>query len=66
MKGFVSAIIASIAVAQTAPIHVNSEMRMLADADGRAIIFHGVNVVYKVDPYIPSDGDFDPDNSLNI
>ena len=29
------------------------------------MIFHGVNVVYKVDPYIPSTGDFDSQNSLN-
>jgi hypothetical protein len=34
--------------------------RMMRDADGAAVIFHGVNVVYKVDPYIPSNGDFDP------
>lgn len=28
-------------------------------------MFHGVNVVFKVDPYIPSDGEFDSQNSLN-
>ena len=28
-------------------------------------MFHGVNVVYKVDPYIPSEGTFDSQNSLN-
>ena len=39
---------------------------MLVDQEGRPTIFHGVNVVYKVDPYIPSNGDFDPQNSLNI
>ena len=38
---------------------------MLRDEDGAAVIFHGVNVVYKMDPYIPSDGDFDSQNSLN-
>lgn len=29
------------------------------------MIFHGVNVVYKVDPFIPSNGAFDSQNSLN-
>jgi aryl-phospho-beta-D-glucosidase BglC (GH1 family) len=29
------------------------------------VLFHGVNVVYKMDPYIPSQGAFDPENSLN-
>ena len=38
---------------------------MFVDAEGRSVLFHGVNVVYKVDPYIPSTGDFDPQNSLN-
>ena len=38
---------------------------MFIDAEGRTMIFHGQNVVYKVDPYIPSEGDFDPDKSLN-
>jgi endoglycosylceramidase len=28
------------------------------------VIFHGVNVVYKVAPYIPQDNAFDPDLSL--
>lgn len=29
------------------------------------MLFHGVNVVYKVDPYIPSQGKFEPQDSLN-
>jgi endoglycosylceramidase len=68
MKSIATALMATIAAvqAQTAPIHIDSNMRMMADKDGRAIIFHGVNVVYKVDPFIPSDGEFDSQNSLNI
>jgi endoglycosylceramidase len=37
----------------------------LVDEYGRNILFHGVNVVYKVSPYIPSDGEFDINDSLN-
>jgi endoglycosylceramidase len=36
----------------------------MQDATGRSVIFHGVNVVYKVHPYIPSRDKFDPENSL--
>ena len=39
--------------------------RMFIDVDGRTVLFHGVNVVYKVPPYIPSNGAFDPSDSLN-
>ena len=46
-------------------VTINPETRMFIDAEGRSMIFHGQNVVYKVDPYIPSDGGFDPDDSLN-
>ena len=46
-------------------ISINPDTRMFVDAEGRSVLFHGVNIVYKVDPYIPSIGDFDPDNSLN-
>ena len=38
---------------------------MFIDEDGRSVLFHGVNVVYKVPPYIPSTEDFDPFESLN-
>jgi endoglycosylceramidase len=31
---------------------------------GRSKIFHGVNIVYKVSPYIPSSDKFDPELSL--
>ena len=38
---------------------------MFVDTSGRAVNFHGVNVVYKIPPYIPSDGAFDAETSLN-
>ena len=31
---------------------------------GRHMIFHGVNVVYKIPPYIPDLEDFDSQTSL--
>jgi endoglycosylceramidase len=37
----------------------------MQDSYGRSVIFHGVNVVYKVDPYIPDQTKFDPETSLN-
>ena len=48
-----------------ARIAVNNSTRQLVDGHGRSILFHGVNVVYKVAPYIPSDGEFDTEDSLN-
>ena len=38
---------------------------MFKDPEGRSLLFHGVNAVYKVPPYIPSDGAFSPTKSLN-
>ena len=46
-------------------IDIDTANRAFVDANGRQVIFHGVNVVYKVDPYIPSDGEFDSQSSLN-
>ena len=46
-------------------LEVNPETRFLIDSHGRTVLLHGVNAIYKVDPYIPSQGDFDPQNSLN-
>lgn len=39
--------------------------RVLRDADDRHVIFHGVNVVYKVAPYLPGEVKFDSQTSLN-
>lgn len=38
--------------------------RVLRDAHDRHVIFHGVNVVYKVAPYLPDETNFDSQTSL--
>lgn len=48
-----------------ARIAVNTQTKSLVDEFGRNVLFHGVNVVYKIAPYIPSDGEFDVGDSLN-
>jgi endoglycosylceramidase len=39
------------------------EGRWLTDASGRAVILHGVNMVYKVPPYFPKAGGFGVDDA---
>jgi len=52
--------------AQLGPITVNTTTRFMVDSVGRSVLLHGVNVVYKVDPYIPTmNATFDPQLSLN-
>jgi endoglycosylceramidase len=60
----VLALLSTCALAQNGKISVNPSTRMMQDAQGRSVIFHGVNVVYKVHPYIPSREAFHPQNSL--
>ena len=46
---------------QTGEITVNTTSRFMIDGARRPTIFHGVNVVYKVDPFIPTtNSTFDP------
>lgn len=54
-------------------VHINSELSRIQvdpqsqhflDEYDRVRIFHGVNVVYKIPPYLPNLTDFDPQNSL--
>ena len=66
---FSSAILASVlvsfSVAQPAQ-QINIKDRHFITEDQRQVLFHGVNVVYKVDPYLPStEGAFDAHDSLN-
>ena len=61
----IGALAATQSLAQTGRIHIDSPSRMLKDEQDRSILFHGVNVVYKVDPFIPYNGSFSPDMSLN-
>ena len=44
--------------------YIDSETRTIRDKDGRHLILHGVNVVYKTPPYLPSAATFDPQGSL--
>jgi endoglycosylceramidase len=41
-------------------LNVNQETRFLVDSFGRTTLLHGVNAIYKVDPFIPSEMEFDP------
>jgi len=40
-------------------VWIDSETRTVRDAHERHIIFHGVNIVYKMAPYIPDSEVFD-------
>ena len=44
--------------------YIDWSTRTIRDKDGRHLILHGVNIVYKVTPYIPSNETFDSQNSL--
>ncbi|KAI6660971.1 EGCase [Oopsacas minuta] len=45
-------------------ISVNPETKRLIDKFGREVYFHGVNVVYKVPPYVPRTDSFNPIHSF--
>lgn len=63
MKYFASALLAASALAGN--VTVNPTDRTFVDELGRTVLFHGVNVVYKQDPYIPDAVNFDAELSLN-
>lgn len=44
--------------------HVEQD-HVIRDAQGRHAVYHGVNVVYKIDPYIPDIDSFDSQTSLS-
>lgn len=44
---------------------VNPDTKFFVAEDGRTLLFHGVNVVYKVPPYIPITTEFHPTESLS-
>ncbi|CAF1626826.1 unnamed protein product, partial [Didymodactylos carnosus] len=46
-------------------IQVDPKTQQFVDEYGRVRIFHGVNVVYKVPPYIPQLTGFTPQDSLS-
>ena len=47
------------------PVRVDPYTGRWIDGQGRVRIFHGVNVVQKKPPWLPSTGAFDPKNSLD-
>ena len=50
---FIIASLLSLSLAQSGKISINTNARMMQDQYKRTVIFHGVNVVYKIPPYIP-------------
>lgn len=46
-------------------ISINKDTRQFQDEEGRTVVFHGVNVVYKLPPYTPVTESFDPFYSLS-
>ena len=46
-------------------VKIDVQKRQFTDSNGRTIIFHGVNAVYKIPPFIPSLTSFDSQHSLN-
>jgi len=58
-----------VALALGAKVHVSPTQKLkhgyaFQDEHGRTLLFHGVNAVYKVSPWIPSIDAFDPELSL--
>jgi endoglycosylceramidase len=54
----------SLAAIYARPIWIDSEDRVIRDEKNRHVIFHGVNVVEKIAPYIPDQNVFDSQASL--
>src|SRR2546426_8690959 len=50
--------------ARAAPVGpLGQKGRWITDADGRAVILHGVNMVFKKAPYYPAAAGFDADDA---
>ena len=43
---------------------ISVENRKFIDEYGRQVLLHGVNIVYKVEPYLPTTDTFDSERSL--
>ena len=50
---------------QSCCFKINDAKQYIDPNTGRAMLFHGMNVVYKVFPYYPTNGSFDPQMSLS-
>lgn len=64
MNKLTSAALLFLGLVSSSLITIDPATRSLRDSYGRSVIFHGVNVVYKVAPYIPQESTFDPQLSL--
>ena len=59
-------IASAVLAASSKKVHIDPKTMRIRDAHGRDTIFHGVNVIYKMPPYIPDfTGKFTPQDSLN-
>ena len=73
MKSIIASSLSSFALSfqnshysgQAGLVTVNPSSKMLTDSEGRTLLLHGVNAIYKVPPYIPSNSKFDPEISLS-
>ena len=61
---FIFNIFIACSLSELPHIRVDPSTQHFIDEYGRVRIFHGVNVVYKVPPYLPNLTHFDPQNSL--
>jgi len=59
------ALLALSVIASEQRVWVDSADRVFRDTEGRNLIMHGVNVVYKVAPYIPDMQVFEAQDSLS-
>ena len=46
-------------------VQINLSTKKFVDSYNRTIIFHGVNAVYKIPPFVPDSTNFDPVHSLS-
>lgn len=53
VKTSILLLLATVLCRDDSKVWIDSETRTVRDAHMRHIIFHGVNIVYKQDPYIP-------------
>ena len=65
LKKLILICLVSITLAGLANISINPEKMQFVDEHGRLRVFHGINAVYKLPPYMPSDGKFDSTTTLD-
>jgi endoglycosylceramidase len=66
-KALISAAVIALleGTSATSKIYVDPSTRTVRDEHDRHAIFHGVNIVYKINPYIPDETKFNIEDSLN-